>query len=315
MDAILAKPRGFCAGVERAIRVVELALERYGAPVYVRREIVHNRHVVDRLRQRGACFVDELREVPRGAIAVLSAHGSPPEVYEQARQRDLRLIDATCPLVTKVHNEVHRFVERGYRIVFIGHAGHDEVIGTMGQAPQRTVLVESVSDAQRLELDPETPGVILTQTTLSQDDTQQIVSTLRRRFPHLELPSSDDICYATQNRQNAVKEIAAEVDLLLVIGSQNSSNSRRLTEVARARGVASHLIDGTADIDPAWLVGVRSVGVTSGASAPEDVVQDVMAYLREHGVGSTREIDAPDEGVVFRLPPFTELTRAGRSLR
>lgn len=312
MEAVLAKPRGFCAGVERAIRVVELALEQFGAPVYVRREIVHNSHVVNRLRQAGAVFVEELGEVPGGAVTILSAHGSPPSVYEEARQRALRVIDATCPLVTKVHAEVKRFVKRGYRIVFIGHAGHDEVIGTIGQAPEHTTLVESVAQARRLELPSNQPAVILTQTTLSQDDTQEIVDTLRARFPTLELPPSDDICYATQNRQNAVKEIAPDIDLLLVVGSANSSNSMRLTEVARARGVKSYLVDGPGDIDPRWFDGVQRVGLTSGASAPEDVVQAVADYVRARGATTWRESDAPDEGVVFTLPPFTKLTAAGR---
>jgi 4-hydroxy-3-methylbut-2-en-1-yl diphosphate reductase len=302
MQAIVAKPRGFCAGVERAIRAVELALERYGPPVYVRKEIVHNLHVVQRLRAQGATFVDELDQVPPGAVAILSAHGSPPEVYEEARRRGLRLIDATCPLVRKVHVEVRRYARRGYRIVLIGHAGHDEVVGTMGQEPDATVLVKNVDDVARLALRPDEKGVILTQTTLSQDDTRDIVDVLLARFPHLELPPHDDICYATQNRQNAVKDIAARIDLLLVVGSQNSSNSRRLTEVARARGIASHLVDGPENIDPVWLTGVQCVGVTSGASAPEDVVQGVLTYLRERGVTTIEETEAPDEGVVFVLP-------------
>ena len=302
MDAIVAKPRGFCAGVERAIRAVELALEQYGPPVYVRKEIVHNLHVVQRLRALGATFVDELDCVPKGAVTVLSAHGSPPEVYAEAQRRGLRLVDATCPLVRKVHTEVRRYVHRGYRIILIGHAGHDEVIGTMGQAPDATVLVENVEDVGGLALAPDEKGIILTQTTLSQDDTREIVAALQARFPHLELPPSDDICYATQNRQSAVKEIINRIDLLLVVGSQNSSNSRRLTEVARARGVIAHLIDGPDDVDPAWLQGVSRVGITSGASAPEDVVQGVLAYLRQHGVSQVDEVDAPDEGVTFTLP-------------
>lgn len=314
MQAIMAKPRGFCAGVERAIRVVELALEEFGAPVYVRKEIVHNSHVVARLRERGAVFIDELHEVPPGAVAILSAHGSPPEVYAAAAESNLRLIDATCPLVTKVHKEVARYVKRGYRIILIGHAGHDEVIGTMGQAPDRTVLVSDLSDVSRLEFSGGEKGVILTQTTLSQDDTEEIVAALQARFPHLELPPSDDICYATQNRQNAVKEIAPQVQLLLVVGSQNSSNSQRLKEVARARGIQSHLIDGPADIDPAWLAGVQTVGITSGASAPEDVVQAVIDTLRRHGVAGLTEVDAPDEKVVFNLPPFTPLTKSGQKM-
>ena len=304
MEAIIAKPRGFCAGVERAIRIVELALRRYGAPVYVRREIVHNSHVVRRLGQAGAVFVKELDAVPPGAVAVLSAHGSPPEVYEQARARRLRLIDATCPLVTKVHNQVRRYARRGYAIVLIGHAGHDEVIGTMGQAPGRTVLVESLADALRLRLDPATRGVILTQTTLSQDDSRAIVAELRRRYPELELPPSEGICYATQSRQNAIKQISDRIDLLLVVGSANSSNSRRLTEVARARGVPAQLIDGPEDVDPQWLADVRTVGVTSGASAPEEILQAVLARLRALGVTRVSEMSARDEPVTFKLPPI-----------
>lgn len=314
--AVLAKPRGFCAGVERAIKVVELALAEYGAPVYVRKEIVHNTHVVSRLRAAGAVFVNDLDEIPRGAIAILSAHGSPPAVYAHAQQRELRVIDATCPLVTKVHAEVKRYVKRGYLIVFIGHAGHDEVEGTMGQAPEHTILVETVADAERLALPADRRGVILTQTTLSQDDTAAIVATLCRRFPRLELPPSDDICYATQNRQNAVKQMCADraIDLLLVVGSQNSSNSRRLTEVAISRGVSSYLIDGPQQINPEWLRGRHKVGVTSGASAPEDVVQSVLAYLRERGITDYEEVPAPDENVVFSLPPFTKLTHAGQAV-
>jgi 4-hydroxy-3-methylbut-2-enyl diphosphate reductase len=302
MLAIVAKPRGFCAGVERAIRAVELALEHYGPPVYVRKEIVHNVHVVERLRGCGAVFVDELDDVPAGAVAILSAHGSPPEVYAEAGRRQLRLIDATCPLVRKVHVEVRRYIQRGYRIILIGHAGHDEVAGTMGQAPEAVVLVERPADAARLQLAPAEKGIILTQTTLSQDDAREIMTALLARFPHLELPPSDDICYATQNRQNAVKSISGRIDLLLVVGSQNSSNSRRLTEVARSRGVQAHLVDGPDNIEPAWLTGVQRVGVTSGASAPEDVVQAVLAYLRRNGVASIEEVPAPDEGIVFALP-------------
>lgn len=308
MHAILAKPRGFCAGVERAIRAVEMALAEYGPPIFVRKEIVHNSHVVQRLAAQGAVFVDELDDVPAGALAILSAHGSPPAVYEQARRLGLRLIDATCPLVTKVHAEVKRFVKQGYKVLLIGHPGHDEVVGTMGQAPEHTTLIESVADVEKLDISRSQPAVILTQTTLSQDDAQEIVDALRRRFPHLEMPPSDDICYATQNRQNAVKEIAPRVELLLVVGSRNSSNSLRLTEVARARGIASHLIDSPGDIDPAWLRGVSNVGVTSGASAPEDVFQAVLARLRELGVEGREEVEAPDENVVFTLPKFTGLT-------
>lgn len=302
MRVLLAKPRGFCAGVDRAIQVVESALDAHGPPIYVRKEIVHNQHVVARLRERGAVFVEELDEVPEGALAILSAHGSAPEVYEAARGRKLRLLDATCPLVHKVHREVQRFVRRGYCIVLIGHAGHDEVVGTMGQAPEQTVLVETLEDAERLELPTEQPGVILTQTTLSLDDTRAITERLRERFPKLELPPSEDICYATQNRQNAVKELTAELDLLLVIGSQNSSNSMRLTDVARDRGVQAHLIEDKTALDAAWLEGVRTVGVTSGASAPDDLVRDLIAWLREQGATEVIETAAPDENVVFKLP-------------
>jgi 4-hydroxy-3-methylbut-2-en-1-yl diphosphate reductase len=311
MEVVVAKPRGFCAGVERAIRAVELALEAYGPPVYVRKEIVHNLHVVQRLRALGAVFVEELDAVPAGAVTILSAHGSPPQVHAEAVRRGLRVVDATCPLVRKVHTEVRRYVKRGYRVVLIGHAGHDEVVGTMGQAPEATVLVETVDDVARLELPAEEPAVILTQTTLSQDDARQIVEALRARFPHLEEPPQEDICYATQNRQNAVKEITGRIDVLLVVGSQNSSNSRRLTEVARGRGVQAHLIEGPESIDPAWVEAARCVGVTSGASAPEDVVQGVLAFLRQRGVEGLVEVEAPDEGVVFTLPRLTPLTRQG----
>jgi len=309
MKAILAKPRGFCAGVERAIRIVELALERYGAPVFVRKEIVHNSHVVRRLRAAGAEFVEELDEVPPGSVTILSAHGSPPEVYAQARARRLRVIDATCPLVTKVHKEVRRYTRGGYVVILIGHAGHDEVVGTMGQAPQHTFLVEHPQDVVRLELPPGQKGVILTQTTLSQDDAQEIVDALLARYPQLELPPSEDICYATQNRQNAIKQISGEIDLLLVVGSQNSSNSLRLVEVARSRGTRAHLIDGPDDIDTAWFAGIATVGVSSGASAPEAVVQAVLARLDELGIVEAREVDAPDEGVAFRLPVLEPPTR------
>lgn len=302
MQAVVAKPRGFCAGVERAIRAVELALEHYGPPVYVRKEIVHNSHVVQRLRALGATFVDELDEVPPGAVAILSAHGSPPEVYAEAERRKLRLMDATCPLVRKVHLEVRRYASRGYRVILIGHAGHDEVIGTMGQAPTATVLVENVAGVDQLQLAAEQPAVILTQTTLSQDDARDIVEALRARWPRLEVPAADDICYATQNRQTAVKQICGRIELLLVVGSQNSSNSRRLTEVARARGARAYLIDGPDQIDPGWLTGAERVGVTSGASAPEDVVQGVLAYLRQHGVERVEEVEAADERVTFTLP-------------
>ena len=312
MRAVLAKPRGFCAGVERAIRVVELALEKYGAPVYVRNEIVHNSHVIRRLGALGAVFVRDLAQIPPGAVAILSAHGSAPEVFDQSGQQDLRLINATCPLVTKVHIEVRAYSKRGYRIILIGHAGHDEVVGTLGQAPEAITLVETVADAERLHLRADEKGVVLTQTTLSQDDTREIVDALLARFPHLELPPKEDICYATQNRQNAVKAMVADIDLLLVVGSDNSSNSIRLTEVARTRGVPAHLIDGPEHIETGWFDGVTRVGVTSGASAPEEVVEAVLARLGELGVSATDEIDAPDEGVEFKLPPFVDITHRGQ---
>jgi 4-hydroxy-3-methylbut-2-enyl diphosphate reductase len=311
MLAVVAKPRGFCAGVERAIRAVELALERYGPPVYVRKEIVHNLHVVRRIGALGAVFVNELDEIPKGAVVVLSAHGSPPEVYVQARQRGLRVVDATCPLVRKVHLEVRRYAKRGYRVILIGHGGHDEVIGTMGQASEATVLVENVVDVNKLQLSAAQPAVILTQTTLSQDDARGIVDALRARWPHLEVPAADDICYATQNRQTAVKHICERVELLLVVGSQNSSNSCRLAEVARARGVQAYLIDGPEQIDPAWLKGTQRIGVTSGASAPEDVVQSVLAYLAQQGVEHVEEMQAADEGVTFTLPNLPVRAGAG----
>jgi 4-hydroxy-3-methylbut-2-enyl diphosphate reductase len=308
MRAIVAKPRGFCAGVERAIRVVELALQEHGPPIYVRKEIVHNLHVVERLRAQGAVFVHELDEVPGGAVTVLSAHGSPPHVYENARRLNLRLIDATCPLVTKVHREVRRYARQGYRIILRGHAGHDEVVGTMGQVPEQTTLIKEPADIEQLRLQPGERGIILTQTTLSQDDTREITAALRRRFPQLEEPPTEDICYATQNRQNAVKRFCEEIDLLLVVGSRNSSNSCRLAEVGRARGVESHLIDRPDDIQAAWLEGKECIGVTSGASAPEDIVQAVLQWLRAAGVQEIEEIDAPDEQVVFTLPKFVSGT-------
>jgi 4-hydroxy-3-methylbut-2-enyl diphosphate reductase len=275
--------------------------------VYVRKEIVHNRHVVERLRALGAVFVEELAEIPSGTVTILSAHGSPPAVYQEAERRELRLIDATCPLVRKVHVEVRRYVKRGYRVLLIGHAGHDEVVGTMGQAPDATILIKSLEDVRRLELAADARGVILTQTTLSQDDARELVDALRRRFPQLELPPHEDICYATQNRQNAVREISGRIGVLLVVGSQNSSNSRRLTEVGRARGVRAYLVDGPDHIEEGWLEGGQPVGVTSGASAPEDVVQGVLAYLRQRGVTVVEEIEAPDEGVVFTLPRLNSM--------
>lgn len=303
MKVLLASPRGFCAGVDRAIKIVETALEIFGPPVYVRREIVHNSHVVGRLRDMGVVFVSELEAAPDGAVAVLSAHGVAPEVFEQARARSLRLIDATCPLVTKVHLEVHRFVRQGYHILLIGHAGHDEVVGTMGEAPDHITLVENEAQARAVAAPEDRRLVVLTQTTLGVDDTSAVVQALRERFPHLETPPTDDICYATQNRQDSVKTMADRgMDLLLVVGSQNSSNAARLVEVGRARGVRGHLIDGPAEIQPAWLEGAAAVGVTAGASTPEPVVQTVVARLRELGAASVEHVTTAEEETVFQMP-------------
>jgi 4-hydroxy-3-methylbut-2-enyl diphosphate reductase len=310
---VLASPRGFCAGVDRAIEIVEQALARYGPPVYVRHEIVHNRRVVDDLRAKGAVFVDDPGEVPRGALLVFSAHGVSPAVREAADRQGLRTIDATCPLVTKVHVEARRFAERGHAIALIGHAGHVEVEGTMGQAPERIRLVETPEDAERLEV--EDPGrlAVLTQTTLSVDDTREIVEALRRRFPNVSLPRKDDICYATQNRQNATKRIAAEAEIVLVVGAPESSNSNRLVEIARKAGAEAHLVQTAADIDPAWVAGRTSVGVTAGASAPELLVEEVVLRLVELAGGDAEVVSPPlvDEGVVFQLP--SELRPGGRA--
>ncbi len=299
---LLASPRGYCAGVERAVETVERALELYGPPVYVRKQIVHNLHVVRDLEARGAIFVDSEEDVPEGKTVVFSAHGVAPAVHENATTRRLKTIDATCPLVTKVHVQARRYAADGYTVVLIGHAGHEEVVGTMGEAPDAIVLVESVADAERLEL----PGIekiaYTTQTTLSVDETAEIISVLRRRFPEIRAPKKEDICYATSNRQWAVKEMLGEVDLLLVIGSRNSSNSNRLVDVARAAGVRSHLIDDETEIDDAWLDDVETVGVTSGASAPEKLVDRVCDWFRARGVTSIEPYRLVDEDVEFRLP-------------
>lgn len=307
---LLASPRGYCAGVERAVETVKRALALYGAPVYVRRQIVHNAHVVRELEADGAVFVDSVGEVPHGSHVVFSAHGVSPAVRRAADERRLATIDATCPLVTKVHAQARRYAERGYRVVLIGHAGHEEVEGTTGEAPEAIVLVESVEDAERVELDSARLAYI-TQTTLSVDETHEIVGVLRRRFPHIEGPAREDICYATSNRQWAVKELVGEVDLLLVVGSRNSSNSLRLVEVARAAGVESHLVDDASEIDERWLDGAEVVGVTSGASAPERLVREVCDWFRAHGVDDVAEFSSAFEDVVFRLP--VELRRAQRS--
>ena len=301
---LLAKPRGYCAGVERAVQTVEQAIEKFGAPVYVRKQIVHNLSVVQNLEARGAIFVEETDEVPEGAIVIFSAHGVSPVVHEEAANRQLRTIDATCPLVTKVHHEARRFAREDYDIILIGHEGHEEVIGTTGQAPERMHLVDGPDEAASVV--PRDPKRVawLSQTTLSVDETLRTVDALRERFPNLTSPPSDDICYATQNRQNAVKAIADRADLVLVVGSRNSSNSVRLVEVALDEGVsAAYLVDHAEEIDAAWLDGVKTVGVTSGASAPEWLVDGVMAYLAEHGFDDVEEIATAQETLLFALPP------------
>jgi 4-hydroxy-3-methylbut-2-en-1-yl diphosphate reductase len=299
---LLALPRGYCAGVERAVDTVERALRRYGSPVYVRREIVHNRHVVADLEAKGAVFVDDEREVPEGALVVFSAHGVAPAVHDNAASRNLSVIDATCPLVTKVHREARRFARRDLTILLIGHAGHDEVIGTAGHAPGRTILVQSAEEAATVTVEDPDRVAYLCQTTLSVDDTALIIDILRRRFPALQGPPTEDICYATQNRQEAVKAVAARADVVLVIGSANSSNSNRLVEVAGSAGVPAHRIDDERDIDPAWLREAGTIGLTAGASAPEHLVDRVIAFLREHGAETVEEVQVAEEHVVFSPP-------------
>ncbi|MFD1860735.1 4-hydroxy-3-methylbut-2-enyl diphosphate reductase [Aeromicrobium camelliae] len=303
-SVLLADPRGYCAGVDRAVITVEKALDLYGAPVYVRKQIVHNKHVVQNLAARGAIFVEELDEVPEGSTVVFSAHGVSPAVHAQAAERQLKTIDATCPLVTKVHHEAKRFAKEDYRILLIGHAGHEEVEGTAGEAPDHITLVEHPDDVDSLEFPEGTRLSWLSQTTLSVDETMETVRRLREKFPQLEDPPSDDICYATQNRQVAVKEIAKDADLVIVVGSANSSNSVRLVEVALEAGAAaSYRIDDVSEIDDAWLEGVSVVGVTSGASVPDDLVQDVLAYLAERGIGDARAVRTAEESLMFALPP------------
>ncbi|HME70006.1 MAG TPA: 4-hydroxy-3-methylbut-2-enyl diphosphate reductase [Myxococcota bacterium] len=304
MRILLASPRGFCAGVDRAIEIVEQALERFGAPVYVRHEIVHNRHVVESLRTKGAVFVEDPAEVPKGALLVFSAHGVSPAVRQAAADRGLRIVDATCPLVTKVHVEALRFARADHEIVLVGHAGHVEVEGTMGQAPERMHLVQDVADVEKLEVrDPEHLAV-LTQTTLSVDDTRDVLEALRRRFPQVQLPRKDDICYATQNRQNAVKQLVRSADVVLVVGAPSSSNSNRLVEIAAKSGARAQLVQTADEIDPAWLEGAACIGVTAGASAPEVLVEQVIERLRGLAGGELRVDSMPtvDEGVVFQLP-------------
>jgi len=302
----LLKPRGFCAGVVRAIDVVKIALDLYGPPVYVRKEIVHNKHVVDELRDAGAVFVEELDEVPVGARTIFSAHGVAPSVRREAIERQLHVIDATCPLVTKVHLEAVRFARDGFSIVLIGHKDHDEVIGTLGEVPDRSHLVETVEDVDRLELPDPTRVRYLTQTTLSLDETRDIIVRLKERFPLIQGPPAQDICYATENRQMAVKAVSEHVDLLLVVGSQNSSNSKRLVEVGHNSGVKSHLVNDCSDIDPQWLQGVKNVGVTAGASAPEHLVEELMQFLKDASFHRLEELELVDEDVRFSLP--SELT-------
>jgi 4-hydroxy-3-methylbut-2-enyl diphosphate reductase len=299
---LLASPRGYCAGVERAVDTVGLALERFGAPIYVRKQIVHNAHVVRELEQRGAVFVDSEEEVPAGARVIFSAHGVSPAVYANAERRSLKPIDATCPLVTKVHVQARRYAAQGYTVLLVGHAGHEEVEGTMGEAPDATILIESVEDAEALDLPADAKVAYITQTTLSVDETMEIIATLRHRFPAIHAPKREDICYATSNRQWAVKEMLAEIQLLLVIGSRNSSNSNRLVEVARAGGVGAYLIDDETDIREEWLDGVETVGVTSGASAPEKLVTRVCDWFRDRGVERIEPYRLVDEDVEFRLP-------------
>ncbi len=300
---ILLRPRGFCAGVVRAIDVVKIILDLYGPPVYVRKEIVHNRHVVDELRRAGAIFVEELEEVPEGARVIFSAHGVSPAVRAEAKARNLRVIDATCPLVTKVHLECVKFARQQYTIILIGHAGHDEVIGTLGEAPESTVLVSTVEDVDRLEVPNPDKMAYLTQTTLSLDETKDIIARLRERFPAIQGPKSQDICYATENRQLGVKAVVPLCDMLLVVGSQNSSNSRRLVEVCEKEGVPAYLVDDAGEMKPEWLKGVRTVAVTAGASAPEVLVEDLIWTLKsQFGFGSLEEMELKQEDVRFQLP-------------
>ena len=302
-SVLLAAPRGYCAGVDRAVIAVERALEHYGAPIYVRKEIVHNRHVVDTLSERGAIFVDDTHEVPEGARLVFSAHGVSPAVHEEAAARSLDTIDATCPLVTKVHREAVRFEKQGYSIVLVGHEGHEEVEGTMGEAPDSITLIQNPEEARTVQL-PDTDKLVwLSQTTLSVDETMETVDILRQRFPHLEAPPSDDICYATQNRQVAVKKIAPGADLVLVVGSANSSNSVRLVEVALEHGAKdAHRIDFAREVDEEWFHGVSTIGVTSGASVPDLLVQDLLRLLADYGYGDVEEVRTADEDVMFSLP-------------
>lgn len=304
MKVLTVSPRGFCAGVRRAIEIVNLALEKFGSPIYVRKEIVHNREVVKDFKKRGVIFIDELKEAPRGSLVVFSAHGIAPEVREEATKMEFRTIDATCPLVTKVHSEVHRFLREGYSIILIGHKDHDEVVGTMGEAPGQIRLVETVEDVADLGLEPSSKIMVLTQTTLSVDETKTNLAAIREKFANANTPGRDDICYATQNRQDAVKDLVDKhkINLLIVVGSQNSSNSRRLCEVARERGVKAFLVDEGREIKPEWLKGIATVGVTAGASAPEHLVQGVINLFKEKFKAEIEEVFIREEDVNFSLP-------------
>ncbi len=310
---LLAAPRGYCAGVDRAVQTVERALELYGPPVYVRKEIVHNKHVVAQLRERGAVFVDQETEVPEGQTVVFSAHGVSPSVHANAGDRSLETIDATCPLVTKVHVEAKKFAAEGYTIVLIGHAGHEEVEGTMGEAPDHIVLIETEADVERLEVDDPDKVAFISQTTLSVDETQAIILKLREKFPNITGPRTDDICYATTNRQMAVRQMARECDLVLVIGSSNSSNSNRLVEVARDHGADSYLIDNEEQVEEEWLAGKRVVGISSGASAPEELVQRLVGFFRDRGTEDVSEFEVVQEDVRFMLPKEIRRALAARA--
>jgi 4-hydroxy-3-methylbut-2-enyl diphosphate reductase len=308
MKVILAQPRGFCAGVVRAIEIVERALEKYGPPVYVRHEIVHNKHVVESLKAKGARFVEDLSEIPPGAVTVFSAHGVAKSVEDDAATRKLPVLNATCPLVTKVHNQGKRYVAQGRKLILIGHAGHPEVEGTMGQIPSPVILVQNETEVERLELPRDTPVAYVTQTTLSVDDTKGIIAALERKFSNIVGPEIRDICYATQNRQSAVRELSKLVDLILVVGAANSSNSNRLREIGSEEGIPSYLIADGSELDPVWLEGVETVGVTAGASAPEVLVEDVIAALRRLGTAEVSVLPGRQEKIEFRLPP--ELAQA-----
>ena len=303
LNLVLASPRGFCAGVDRAITIVEKALEMYGAPIYVQHEIVHNKHVVQRLRNDGAVFVENIDEIPEGSHAIFSAHGVSPEVRKRAEKRKLQVLDATCPLVTKVHREAQRYAQKEHTIILIGHHNHVEVKGTVGEAPEHIFVVGTVEEVSNLKIPDEKKVGYITQTTLSLDDTAEIITALKERFPEIKGPAKDDICYATQNRQNAVKALSKEVDLVLVVGAQNSSNSVRLLEVAETTGVKARRIESAAELDPEWLEEVRNVGITAGASAPEDIVQGIVAEISKMSSSSSvRDLEIVQEDVTFALP-------------